>query len=158
MSAGDAARSMLVVVDVALMPTAIEPLAAVARPGDHVCLLALFGTQDTKVAEARGTFEVLGLDVATVLTREPDPVDALIAELDQRDHDLVVVLVDHFAASALGSVIDAARALAETAQRGATLTFVAPPLLPPARSPRNASSLPSLEGNDLRKRPSTDPS
>jgi hypothetical protein len=148
---------MLVVVDVALMPAVIEPLAAVARPGDHLCLLALFGTQDTEIAEARGACDVLGLDVATVLTHEPDPVDALIAELDRRDHDLVVVLVDHFAASALGSIADAARALAETAQRGATLTFVVPPLLPPthaSRSPRDVSSFRRLEGNDLPKRPS----
>ena len=125
------APSTLVVVDGALMPAALEQtLTDVARLGDHVLLLGLIGTEHSVLSQAQTALRIAGIDVETVLALEPDPVDALIVELDQRAHDLVVIFIDHFAASALGAVADAARALIETAQRGASLTFVAPRLLP----------------------------
>ena len=125
------AAPTLVVFDELLLPIALEQeFAVTAHPASDVVLLGFGHVQPAQLAEARAALGALGIQAEAVLGTEPDAVDALNDELDRREYERVVILVDHFAASALGPVDDAARALVETARRGVRLLFWAPRLVP----------------------------
>ncbi len=124
-------RSTLVVVDDADLTSDVLSAAADALRGlgGRFALLAVGTAAHVSGLAIRDALVAGGLDVHIVPGAELDPVDALAAQLRHVEHHLVVVVLDHFGASALGTLDQARQALSDVVAQGVSMLFLAPPLL-----------------------------